>query len=37
MLLRLYHLLMMNQGMPPQLQRLALLKICDKHDMQILL
>ena len=33
MLLRPYHLLMMNQGMPPQLQRLALLKICDKHDM----
>ena len=37
MLLRPYHLLMMNQGMPPQLQRLVLLKICDKHDMQILL
>ena len=36
-LLRPYHLLMMNQEMPPQLKRLALLKICDKHDMQILL
>ena len=37
MLLRPYHLLMMNQGMSPQLKCLALLKICDKHDMQILL
>ena len=37
MLLRPYHLLMTNQGMPPQLKRLALLKICDKHDMEILL
>ena len=37
MLLRLYHLLMMNQRMPLQLKSLALLKICDKHNMQILL
>ena len=35
MLLRPYHLFMMNQGMPSQLQRLVLVKICDKHDMQI--
>ena len=33
MLLHPYHLFMMNQGMPPQLQRLALLKICNQHDM----
>ena len=37
MLLHPYHLLMTNQWMPFQLKCLVLLKICDKHDMQILL
>ena len=37
MLPRPYHLFMTNQGMALQLKRLALLKICDKRDMQILL
>ena len=36
MLPYLYHLLMMNQGMPHQFKYLVLLKVCDKYHIKIL-